>query len=185
MKKPKLLLLDANVVLIAYRLGLWDQLKAKYEVYVTSIVADIEVKYVKTENSRVAVDLRAQEENGEIHIVEANATEMASATANFAEAFRQALDSGEIEGIAVMLRGELEGCSFCTGDTNGLQALGMLNLGECSISFEDVLEQSGLRSKLPMTLPPEFTRRNYDIQLKAGTGRRITGEYFKKSPLAL
>lgn len=182
MKKPKLLLLDANVVLVSYRLGIWEQLKAKYEIYTSSIVAAEEVKYVKTPTGSYGVDLVDQAAKGEIHIVEASATEMAVVVDNFVDAFRQGLDSGEMESIAVMLRGDLEGCIFCTGDTNGIQAIGMLGIGQLSISLEEVLDQNGLTGKLPMQLPPEFSRHNRDFQIEVGRQRRLTGEYFKKSP---
>jgi hypothetical protein len=185
MKKPRLLLLDSDVVITCYEIGIWQELKAKYDVHVTSIVATTEVMHFKDAGRKIAIDLEKQAANGEIVIVEATAIEMANIINLFTNSFAQGIDDGELEGLAVISKGELESCKFCTGDTNSIQAVGMLALGEQSISLEEVLSLAGIKCLPPHSLPPHFSQRNRDLQVKTGSGRRITGECFKKSPLSL
>lgn len=184
MKKPKLLLLDADVVLVSYRFGVWEGIKAKYDVHVTSIVAYEEIKYFTDSTGTThRGDLDQQAERGEIKIVEATASEMSQVVENFVDAFRKGLDDGETEAIAVLRRGELEDCRFCTGDTNGIQAIGMLGLGPQTISLEEILDLGGLRASLAARLPPQFNQRHRETHLQKGSERRITNEYFKRPPL--
>ena len=185
MKKPKLLLLDSDVVIACYELGVWESLKAKYAVHVTSIVATVEVQFAKTPTGSVRIDLNGQIARGEITMVEATASEMAGVTNQFSNSFAQGLDDGETEGLAVISKAEQMDCKFCTGDTNGMQAVGMLALDSQSISLEEVLNFGGIRLNSPLKLAPHFSQRNREFQVKTGSGRRITGECFKKPPLDL
>lgn len=183
MKKPKLLLLDSDVVITCYQFGVWKNLKAKYDVHVTSIVAIVEVKFAKTSTGSIKIDLKEQAERGEITIVEATASEMKNVTSQFTNSFAQGLDDGETEGLTVISKGELQDCKFCTGDTNGIQAVGMLGLGSQSISLEEVLSLCGINLPSSSKLAPNFSKRNHELQLKTGSSRRISGECFLKSPL--
>jgi hypothetical protein len=180
-----LLLLDSDVVITCHEFGIWEDIKAKFDVHVTSIVATVEVQFAKTSAGTVKIDLSKQAERGEITIVEATAPEMAAVTNLFTNSFAQGIDDGETEGLAVMSRGEFEDCKFCTGDTNSIQAVGMLALGDRSISFEEVLGFAGIQVPSPHKLPPHFSQRNRDLQVKTGSARRITGECFRRSPLGL
>lgn len=185
MKKPKLLLLDTDVVLVSYQLEVWKHLKSKYDVYVTSIVAEKEAIFAEDSTGKHGCHLPRQASAGEINIVEATASEMAQVLENFVDVFRQGLDDGEIEGLAVIKRQDLEDCKFCTGDTNGIQAAGMLGLGDSTISLEEALELAGIKIEVPMKIPAQFTKRSHNHHIDVGSQRRLTNEYFKRSPLGL
>jgi hypothetical protein len=179
LKKPKLLLLDSDIIINCHKLGVWEAVKAKYAVHVTSIVVE-EVKFAKTPTGYCKISL---DEQAELTIVEATASEIAGVLANFANSFAQGLDDGETESLAVMCKGELEDCRFCTSDTNAIQAVGMLGLASQSISLEEVLEFAGIRAHAPGKLAPHLSKKNREHQVKVGSDRRISGEYFNKSPL--
>jgi hypothetical protein len=190
-KKPKLLLLDADVIVFANQYGVWTELKKSYEVYAPSIVIE-EAKFFETENVskgveqrvRVKIDLKAEERAGQIARKEASALDIKETFKDFDSSFLAALQDGEKEGIAV-LKGESDsGLVFCTGDTAAIQAIGMLDLSNACISFEKMLELAGL-SKLAKPLLPSLTEKSHSIHVARGRERRITGECFKISPLGL
>lgn len=182
MRKPKLLLLDSDVVVVCHELGIWEQLKAKYSVHVSSIVIE-EAIYYEVNGRPVGIDLNAQCSASQISAVEATASQMASVTGNFVDSFAQGLDDGEIEGIAIMIHHDLEDCAYCTGDTNAMQAIGMLAPTMPSVSLEEILEMCGLRSSITGKLPLHLTKRNHEIQITEGNGRRLSGLYFRTPPL--
>jgi rRNA-processing protein FCF1 len=64
-KKPKLLLLDADVIVFAHQFGIWQKLKASYEVHVPATVID-EAQFFETKDEQRKIDLKAQEAAGEI-----------------------------------------------------------------------------------------------------------------------
>jgi hypothetical protein len=184
MKKPKLLLLDSDVVIHCHEIGVWEAIKAKFDVHVTSIVTD-EAEYAKTPIGTVRIDLAAQAEREEVTIVEASAVEMFEITNRFADSFSQGLDDGETEGLAVLSRNDLDDCKFCCGDTNAQEAVGMLGLREQAISLEEILDFAGVRPVAPSQMKPHFRKSSLEIHTNKGAARRITGECFKKSPLGL
>jgi hypothetical protein len=185
MKKPKLLLLDSDVVITCHEVGVWQDLKAKYDVHVTSIVATVEAMRYKRGNQWIDISLEQEEKSGGITIVQATAPEMAEVTNLFTNSFAQGMDDGETEGLAVIKKGKLADCRFCTGDTNAIQAVGMLALGGQSISLEDVLSLAGIKIPSPHKLPPHLTERSREAHVRTGAARRISGECFIKSPLSL
>lgn len=185
MKKPKLLLLDTDVVLVSYQLDVWEKLKSKYDVYVTSIVAEKEAQFAEDSTGTHGCHLPRQARDGEINIVEATALEMAQVVDNFVDAFSKGLDDGELEGLAVIRRQDLEDCRFCTGDTNGIQAAGMLGLGNSTISLEEAMELAGIKIDASKKIPAQFTKRSHNHHINLGATRRLTCECFKRSPFGL
>jgi hypothetical protein len=184
MKKPKLLLLDSDVVIHCHELAVWEEVKDMYTVFVGSIVAE-EAKFAKTPDGNRPIDLNSEATQGKISIVEATASDMSEVINQFVDSFAKGLDDGETEGIAIMVKGELDECKFSCGDTNGQEAVGMLSLGHKFISLEEILALGGIRVSPPLKLKPHFLKRSADLHVQKGAARRVTNECFKKPPLDL
>ena len=75
MKKSRLLILDANIVLELSRTGLWESFTEKYEVFVSAIVAE-ESQFFEDESGRQYIDLSDLIESGLITILEAPVAEV-------------------------------------------------------------------------------------------------------------
>jgi hypothetical protein len=70
MAKPKLLLLDADIVITAHELGIWQQLKADYRVAIPATIVR-EARYFKSEKGGRSITLQAEIDRGEIDCLEA------------------------------------------------------------------------------------------------------------------
>jgi hypothetical protein len=108
---------------------------------------------------------------------------MAGILNRFVDSFAKGLDNGETEALAVMVKGELNDCKFSCGDTNGIEAAGMLALGPDFISLEEILQFAGIRISPPLAMKRHFLKKSTDYHVKKGADRRITNECFKISPL--
>ena len=175
MQKPKLLLLDANVVIEAYEIGIWAQIKSHYEVAVPSIIVS-EARYFVSEDTQGGISLKKQVDAGEIKVFEGTVEEIADVFANIHDIFLAGIDDGEKEGIALIAAGKCPGYCFCTGDINAVQAMGMLKLTSQSVSFEKVVAGAKLGKKIS----PHCTEKAHAHHVKIGLDRRLSGEYFKK-----
>jgi hypothetical protein len=101
---------------------------------------------------------------------------------NFEPSFLAAMHDGEKEGITILKAEADSGMVFCTGDMIAIESLGMLGLSDLCVSFEEVLQMSGLLKSVPRLLP-SLTKKTCDVRLGKGKTRRLTGECFKNPPL--
>jgi hypothetical protein len=180
--KPKLLLLDADVIVFAHQLGTWEKLKKAYDIHVPATVIEIEVKYFRSARGQQAIDLRAELAAGNIKKLEATAIDVAMVFSNFDASFLASLHDGEKEAIAILISRSDPELIFCTGDVVAIQAVAMLGATDRCVSFEELLEKAGLR-KSADGLQPNLTKKTHEHHSKTGSARRITAECFKKSPL--
>jgi hypothetical protein len=179
MAKPNLLLLDADIVIIAHGLGIWEQLKVAYRIAVPATIVR-EARYFRSERGRSGINLQAEIDRGEIDCLEATADELISTFKDFDSSFSEGIDAGEKEAIALINRGRYADYAFCTGDTVAMAAIGMLNLGNASIAFEDVVHGARISG---VRLRASLSNRTHRDHVQKGKTRRITGEGFKTSPL--
>jgi hypothetical protein len=180
-QKPKLLLLDADVVIEAHKLGAWEALKKAFSIAVPATIVR-EARYFTSSEGRQGINLQREIDAGEITCIDATASEILATFENFDPVFMQGIDDGEKEGIAIIRFEKSEDCVFCTGDTNAVEAIGMLALDNRSVSFETVLQMA----KVTVTrVRPSMTIKAHADHVQKGRVRRITGEYFKNSPLGI
>jgi hypothetical protein len=175
-----LLLLDADVIVFAHELGVWDSLKKAYDVHVPSIVIEVEVRFFTSLSGGRRIDLKAQAHSSEIKRVEATALQIYDTFKDFDPTFMASLHDGEKEGITILRSSAESGLVFCTGDIVAIQSVGMLGLSGTCISFEELLEKAGLLKGLKLL--PSLRKREHESHLAKGKTRRITGECFKKPP---
>lgn len=181
MPKPNLLLLDADVVIEAHKLGVWGALKKSFSIAVPATIVR-EARYFKSAKGSGGIDLQKEIDAGEVICIEATAEEIANTFQNFDSVFMQGIDDGEKEGIAIIRTGKAPDCLFCTGDTNAIEAIGMLAIEHSSVSFEGALQTA--RLSVPRVRRSMTTSAHRD-HVEKGKTRRITGECFKVSPLGL
>ncbi len=180
--RPSCVLLDANVVIAAHELGVWDWLVRVIHVRVPSIVVRGEALYyhpLAQPKKKVPIDLPAQAQSGTIEELVGTAEDIARVLSVFDRSFVGGIHAGEAEGLALVLAGCAGDAQFCSGDALAIQALAMLGLAERAVSFEVLL--GGKKTVVPLAAQctEDYLRRNLAI----GQERRITGEGLRKGLL--
>ena len=125
--KPKSLLPDANVIIGAYELGIWDDLLSRISIIVPSIIAVDETLFFRKEEHSIPdpINLPLLAGMEKISIMEATAQEMQMIVHRFDRVFAEGLHGGETEALALLCRQDFS-CHFCTGDAMAIKALAML-----------------------------------------------------------
>jgi hypothetical protein len=143
-KKTRLLLLDANVVIELHRLGLWNPVLERCEVILARTVID-ESRYYAGEKEDVAIDWGP--DLPRIRIVDLEVSEIQRFRDRFSPLYLEKLDAGETESLAYLTSTD-EPCLICSSDAVVYRVLGALKRSAQGISLEEVLEQVGL-TKMP------------------------------------
>jgi hypothetical protein len=179
--KPKCVLLDANVVIEAHRLNVWQKLTEDYELILPSIVIHQEALFFsrKPDGIHVDINLLGLVDRGVITQQTATYEELTSIYTVFDRVFIEQLDPGETEALALLKANRLPGAYFCTGDAPAIRALAMIGMSERGISMQTLLAKVGLQKNLARWFRENFFKRN----IRIGQQNRITGEGLARSNL--
>lgn len=171
MPRLKLLILDANVVIQLHELGLWQTVIAKYEVHLSRIVIDDEVKYYHGREQDKLVDLSEDVTEGRLHVFEVDIADLNDFRERFDPTYLERLDPGETESLTFMLKSQQE-YLISSADSIVYKVLGNLNMAEQGISLEEVLQAIGHgRSDLTWQYSKEFR----DKYTREGQRDSVTG----------
>jgi hypothetical protein len=169
-KKFRLLLLDANVVIEISRHDLWDQVVAKCDIHLAQTVIDEAQFYDDDNGRRHYIDLSPYISAKTIQPVELTPSQMAGFRAQFSPVYFEKLDPGETESLAYLL-GQSEECLICSADKIVYRVLGCLSRSEQGVSLDEVLGQVGLGRRLGR----EFTKAYREEWTKKGFQEGLTG----------
>lgn len=137
------LLLDADVVIDAHSLGMWDKLLARNRVHIGSVVLRTEVDYYIDKNGRRRnINLISQHRAKKITELSATLAEQRILKERFDAMLGPKLDPGETESLVILER--VPELMFCTFDYAAITAAVLLDIGNRVISFETVLKKCGL-----------------------------------------
>lgn len=168
--KSKLLLLDANVVIEAYKLNLWKTLYTQYEISLPSVVLQKEVQFFKSNRNFGAnqeIKLQPLVDAGQIHEVAATNDDIDQLSKRFKATFFEVLGHGELEALALLVAGKLPDMRFSTADGPAIKALGALCIGFSGVSFEELLSEIGQSNHIAK-LPKHFKKTFFETQLRIG-----------------
>jgi hypothetical protein len=145
-QKSKLVILDANVIIKAHELGVWNGLTSQYHIHLPSTVLFSEAKYFisKSTGQRVDIDMNSYVSSGNIQEIQSSADDLKQLQVTVSENFFQALDPGELEALAILHSGQHPDFQFCTGDQSAIKAMSVLGLSSQAVSFEKLLKSSGI-----------------------------------------
>ncbi len=172
--KPKCVLLDADIIIDAYQLGVWQKLTEQFELLVPSIVIHDEALFFshRTGGQHEDINLRSQVADAKITELTATSEELASIFGIFDRVFIETLHPGETEALALLKANRAGEACFCTGDGCAIQALAMIGMSERGISMEKLLASIGLRKSLKRQLTENFFKQHRTT----GQEKRITCE---------
>lgn len=171
----KCVLLDANVVIEAHSIGVWQKLLDRCQIMIPSIVVRDEALFYSRETNGIHEDIYLPKlvQDGKIIELTATAEDLHSLYGTFDRVFVEGIDPGEAEALALLKSRKAAEACFCTGDALAIRALAMLGMSEVGISLETLLKRLGLQRKLQHFW---FTEEFFQENLKRGSIKRVTGE---------
>lgn len=174
----KCVLLDANIIIEAYHLGVWEKLIEKIEISVSSIVAHTESLFYVHKDRHIpeAINLKNLISKGKVTEYSASYEDLAGLYSCFDRVFMEGIHAGEAECLALILRQRVKETLFCSADATAIQALAMLGRSDEGISFEALLKKTGLSN----TIRRHFTEKFFKENLRQGSQNRITQTGLRK-----
>jgi hypothetical protein len=175
--KLKCVLLDASIIIEAYKIGVWEPLIQKAQIFVPSIVANVEALFYQKDINGIPeeINLRKLIVSKRIFELSADALDIAALDDVFDRVFVENIHAGEREALALLYSRKTGDAVFCTSDSAPIRAMVILGLTEKAISFEEVLSQIGHTKKLLK----QFTEEWFQKQLELGKQNLISGEGLK------
>jgi len=168
------LLVDANVVIDAHRLGFWQQFVAKNQIHIASTVLKLEALfYFDSENNKRSINLSHELSKHKLVKVRATVSEIKDLWNKFDLAFAPLLDLGEVECLTILER--QKDLKFYTSDKAAIKALALLGLPDRGISLQRALKERGLQKNLSDKYSDKFFKR----YVKQGQQMRIMGQGLK------
>jgi hypothetical protein len=148
MKRFRLLLLDANIVIELFRQGIWDRVVEVCGVHLSRTVAEIEAHFYEDEDGeKQYFDLAPDAQAGRITVFDMLPSDLEEFRSCFDPSYFERLDAGEAESLAFLLNSG-DPCLICSADSIVYKVLGNLDRAEQGISLEEVLQQTGLGRSL-------------------------------------
>lgn len=167
-----IVLLDANAIIGFHELGVWGQIIKQHEVYIPSIVLRSEAFFYQTaDGRRHSIDLLPSV-GKRITELECTPDEIEEFVSRYNHSFLPEIHKGEQEALALIEK--REDLLFCTCDGAALKVLGFMGLSERGISFEAILEKTGLTKRLARKHMQVFFEEHVKI------GQRLRIENFGK-----
>ncbi|MCD4825790.1 MAG: hypothetical protein K8S55_14450 [Phycisphaerae bacterium] len=177
MKKFQLLLLDANIVIELFRLGIWEKVIDSCDIHLARSVAEDEAHFYLDEyGQRQDFDLKPYADNGRITIFDVVISELNGFCSQFDLAYMEKLDPGEAESLAYLVNSK-EKYLICSADRIVYRVLGNLNREEQGISLEEILQKIGLGRSLSR----QFSKACRENWTKQGAQEGIQGRGLKNS----
>lgn len=147
MKKSLLVILDANVIIVAHRDGYWNALVNQYKIGIPSTILNDEVFFFTTETGAQAIHLSPYIAREQIHELSASFEDYQAIHKAVNKRFLASIDPGEEEALALLKSSQCQQYAFCTGDALAIQALAILGMSDRSVSLEKMLERCGRATK--------------------------------------
>lgn len=144
MSLPKLLLFDTGCILAVMKLGLWQELCARFCVVVPSTVVHNEARYVNMVPGNITpIDLAKDVAAGTITEFTATPAELTQVLSAWPAAIRDRADPGELEALAYLRAHGTTTTAFLTADGPAIQATVALSCDGQPMSLEELLELAG------------------------------------------
>ncbi len=174
--KLKCVLFDANIIIEAYKLGIWEKLIDAVKIITPSIIVKEEALFFIKKKKREAINLPSLINRGKIKELSASAEDLKALLDIFDRVFIEGLHEGESEALSLIKENKIEDALFCSSDALAIQALAMIDCSHSGISMEKLLRNTGLTK----TLDRQFTEKFFRDHIKRGSQNRITGQGLKK-----
>ena len=177
MKKFRLLLLDANIVIEISRFSLWKQVIDRCDIHLARTVIEEADFYEDDDGERQPIDLSPYINAKSISVFDLNPSDLNALRNQFEPVYFEKLDPGETESLAYLLK-QQDDCLICSADKIVYRVLGNIHCSEQGVSLEEVLSKIGLGRRLDR----EFTREYREQWTKKGFQERLGGLGMRGTP---
>lgn len=143
MPNLKLLILDANIVIHLFELGLWGAVLEKWEIHLASVVAFQEAEFYFDGSHAIEIDLNPFIASGQLKVFETPAAKLQNFKSQFDSTYLERLDPGETESLVFLLDSPEE-FLISSADAIVFRILGNLSRSDQGISLEEILRKSGI-----------------------------------------
>ena len=170
LKKTRLLLIDTNVVIYLFELGIWDKFVESCDVHMEKTIIE-QCKYYEDDNGdRKPIDLSAYVKRGNIVEETTELTELVSLKDRFGADIIERLHSGEAEALALLTERNPK-FLICSSDPIVFRVLAALGMSEQGLALETVLQGIGLRR----SVDSQYTEKYRRMYLKRGFQEGLQG----------
>jgi len=148
MKKYQCLLLDANVVIELFSLGLWDAIVKQCEIHLSEIVIQEASYYPDASGNLCPINLDSYLNQGSVHRFSRSTTDLLNFKNRFGPNYFEKLDPGETESLLHLVSGSCEDYHICSSDAIVFRVLAHLSRSHQGVSLEELLDQFSIRQNL-------------------------------------
>jgi hypothetical protein len=146
-KRLSFLLLDANIIIELWRLGLWQRVVELCDIHVGRTVVDEADFFIDESGTRQPIDLTNDIENQRIHLFQVELAEVDRFRADYDPSYFARLDPGETEALVRLLNLPSD-WRLCSADGIVFKILANIRRSEQGMALEEVLDQIGLTRRL-------------------------------------
>lgn len=172
MTEKRCFLVDANVIVHAYKIEVWGNMLAEAEIVTARSIVQDEAKFYRENQKKVMIDLPELAEGGKLDVVDPSIHQIKKVNEKFDDLFIERIHEGERDILAYLFNAGDEELAFCSADRVALKALAMLGMGNLGISLEKILEIIGYQKS---NLVRQYTKTYMGECLEEGRQNRITG----------
>jgi hypothetical protein len=176
MKKLSLLLLDANVVIYLFELGMWDKLVQSCGICLARTVVAESAFFEDEHGKRHDIDLNDYIATNAVNVFDAQPQDMKAFLERFDPVYLEKLDAGEAESLCCLLTATDE-MRICSADKIVFRVLGNLDRSEQGLSLEEAFDVVGLRRGVKACFGKAYrqnwTRKGVEERLQ-GLGTKVT-----------
>lgn len=152
--KSQLVILDAGIVIEAFRNNSWAALAARYTIVLSRTVVNESLFYKDAAGNRVPIDLSSFEQSGQISVIEVPIDELDKFLKQFDPTYIERLHAGELESLCYLLNHAGPAGQISSADSVVYKVLGKLRKSDRGISLEELLRAIGT----PKSLAEKFTK---------------------------
>jgi len=169
MTRSRLVLLDANVVIHLFELGIWKQVTERFQIALAQTVVD-EAHFYERDGDRFEIDWAELTRTCSVEIRSVSAAEVQAYCKRFDPSYYEKLDPGEAESLVLLSREP--DARICSADKIVWRVLGNTNQVDRGVSLEEVLQQAGLTK----ALPDRCSKRFREHWCKSGSREHFMGQ---------
>lgn len=173
-KKFRFLLLDADVVIEAWRRGVWRHMLTLCDITIVEKVRDEARFYEDGDGNRQEIDLAPDIASGDVRVVSVPMAQIQDLIATIPVRWHPDMNPGESASLAWLLSQPSEPAyRVCSADHITFRVLGMKRKSEMGISLEEILISIG---RVQAKLLRHFTRKYREDVSRQGFAHGILGE---------
>lgn len=170
----KFLLLDASIIIEAYKLKIWRTLTGHYKISVVSSVAS-EASFVPNmiSHRKNYIDLKTDIITKKITKISIPTSEIITIIKKAKNKMTEEIHRGEAESIAALLIPQYSEFFFCTSDKPAVLVAHLCKVMDKIVSFENCLIKAGANKKVLSKIPAHYTEKVMRIIWKPEAIRRF------------